>query len=72
VREVIAPEVFTHMICDDLGVGYDYVLENILYDPRAWKYGSLSQKKSWPELWEYLGLKSSTQTGRGRRVQARK
>jgi hypothetical protein len=67
VREVVAPEVFAHTISLDLGVDRQYVVENILHDPRAWKYGSLINNR---ELWKDLGLETPAQTGRGRRVQA--
>jgi hypothetical protein len=67
IREVIAPEIFTQMISLDLGKDHEYVVRHILYDPRAWKYGSLCKNR---ELWNVLGLETPVQTGRGRRMQA--
>lgn len=40
VREVIAPEIFAHMISHDMHIQYDEALE-ILYEPNAWAYGNL-------------------------------
>jgi hypothetical protein len=42
VREVIAPEVFTHMISRDLALDYDDALE-VLFNPHAMFYGLLLQ-----------------------------
>jgi hypothetical protein len=57
------------MIGLDLGKDREYVVENILYDPRAWKYGSLVKHR---ELWKDLGLETPVQTGRGRRMQVKR
>jgi hypothetical protein len=40
VAEVIAPEVVTHLIAHDLGIGYDEALE-VLRDETAWNYGRI-------------------------------
>lgn len=39
LREVIAPEILTHMISADMGVDYDDALV-LLRDPEAREYGS--------------------------------
>lgn len=40
IREVIAPELFTHMICLDMHIQYDDAL-TILYESQAWDYGNI-------------------------------
>jgi hypothetical protein len=40
VAEAIAPEVATHLIAHDLGIGYDEALE-VLRDETAWNYGRM-------------------------------
>jgi hypothetical protein len=70
VREVVAPEVFAHMISLDRGMDREYIVENILYDPRAWKYGSLVQTTVLGELWKGLGLEMPEQTGIERKASA--
>jgi len=40
VAEVITPEVVTHLVAHDLGIGYDEALE-VLRDETAWNYGGM-------------------------------
>ncbi|KAA8910589.1 hypothetical protein FN846DRAFT_904841 [Sphaerosporella brunnea] len=50
VREVIGPEILTHLIAADLGISYKQALV-ILCEPRAWVYGDITRRD---DLMDYL------------------
>ena len=52
--EVIAPEVVTHLVAHDLGIGYDEALE-VLRDETAWNYGRMTYNSA-PAFYTENGL----------------